>query len=107
VNSKRAVDQAIKIAIKHGSMLGLSPKDHAQAVKLLELALAEARQVSITYLDTVHPQFASLYEAQYKTGVALMAEGLRTNNTALILKGSYAYNEFAIWVEDHFDELVL
>jgi len=58
VNSKKACDEAMKIIVKTGDVARLSSEDKAKVADLLELAIAEANQVHLDYLQKVHPEFS-------------------------------------------------
>jgi len=106
VNSKKACDEAMKIIIKTGDVARLSSEDKAKVAGLLVLAIAEANQVQPTYLQKVHPQFREMYE-NYKYAISLLIQGLRTDNTQLVLSGVFGYNEFAEWMQAHAKDLSL
>jgi hypothetical protein len=101
VNSKKACDEAMKIIVKTGDVARLPSEDKAKVADLLGLAIAEANQVQPGYLEKVHPQFAAMYEKNYKYAINLLIEGFRTDNTQLVLAGAYGYNEFAEWMQAH------
>lgn len=105
-NSKKACDEALKIIIKTGDATRLSVVDKTKVADLLELALSEAIQVEPSYLTKVHPQFQEMYEKNYKVAINMMVKGFRTDNTQLVLGGSYGYNEFAGWMEKHAKDLL-
>ena len=107
VNSKKACDEAMKIIIKTGDVARLSSEDKAKVADLLGLAIAEASQVQLTYLQKVHPQFPEMYEKKYKYAISLLIQGFRTDNTQMVLAGAYGYNEFAEWMQAHAKDLSL
>lgn len=104
-NSKKACDEALKIVIKTGDPTRLSVADKTKVADLLELSLSEANQVKPSYLTKVHPKFQDMYERNYKVAINMMVTGYRTDNTQLVLGGSYGYNEFAAWMEKHANDL--
>lgn len=107
VNSKKACDEAMKIIVKTGDVARLSSEDKAKVADLLGLAIAEASQVQLAYLQKVHPQFPEMYEKNYKNSISLLIQGFRTDNIQLVLAGAYGYNEFAEWMQAHAKDLSL
>lgn len=105
INSKKACDEALQIVVKAGDVTRVPSNDREKVTKLLELAISEASQIQIGYLQKVHPQFPEKYERNYKYALSIMMQGLQTDNTPLILAGSYGYNEFAEWMRAHEKEL--
>jgi hypothetical protein len=106
-NSKKAYEEALVIVDKSGDVSKLPPDLKAQFAHLLRLAIAEANQVQLSYLQEAHPDYPNMYEKKYKHGMSLMLQGIETNNTALILEGAYACNEFSDWVHAHKSEFSL
>ncbi len=47
------------------------------------------------------PDYPSIYEKKYKTGISLMLKGIETDNTASVLEGAYTCNEFSDWINAH------
>ena len=105
LNSKKACDEAMKIIVKVGDVARLGADEKAKVADLLALAVAEANEVQVSYLEKVHPEFRNIYEKNYKYAMTLLVQGLRTDNTPVLLAGTYGYNEFAQWMESHEKEL--
>ncbi len=68
-------------------------------MKLLRLAISEVQLVDIAYLARVHQEFPGRYAGEYLKGLQLLADGLKRNDKALFLGGSYGYNEFVSWMD--------
>ncbi len=104
-NSKKACDEGIKIIIKTGDVLKLSSEDKEKTIWLFELSVSEAEKIEDSYLDKIHPEFHRRYMESYIYALKLLIQGLKTENSALVLGGTYGYNEFAVWMQTHKSEL--
>lgn len=106
-NSKKAFDEALMVVDKVGDVTKLQSDLKAKFADLLRLAIAEANQVRLLYLQEAHPDYPNMYEKKYKYGMSLMLQGIETNNTALVLEGAYTCNEFSDWIRAHKSEFSL
>ncbi|MFH2000394.1 MAG: hypothetical protein ABIK28_11980 [Planctomycetota bacterium] len=101
VNSKKACDEAMKIIVNSGDVSCLSYEGKVKVADLLGLAITEANQIKSDYLQKVHPAFPEMFDKNYKYALSLIIEGLRNDNTKLVLTGAYGYNEYADWMKAH------
>ncbi len=106
-NSKKAFDEALMIVDKVGDVSKLPSDLKAKFADLLRLAIAEANQVQPLYLQKAHLDYPNMYEKKYKYGMSVMLQGIETDNTALVLEGAYACNEFSDWIHAHKSEFSL
>lgn len=106
-NSKKAFDEALMIVDKVGDVSKLPTDLKAKFAALLRLAIAEANQVQPLYLQKAHLDYPNMYEKKYKYGMSVMLQGIETDNTALVLEGAFACNEFSDWINAHKSEFSL
>lgn len=99
INSKKACDEALRVVVARGDVTKLTSAESEEVARLLQLALSEAQLVDSAYLAKVHQEFPIRYAGEYIKGLQLLADGLKRQDKALSLAGSYGYNEFAAWMD--------
>ena len=104
INSKKAYEEALIIINEVGDVSKLPADKRTVVADFLRLSINEANKVQPSYLQESHKDYLKMYEEKYKNGISTILKGIETDNTALLLKGAFACNEFSDWIHEHKSE---
>lgn len=104
-NSKKALYEAA-IIINQAEDISKIPQDlKIKCADLLNLAINEANQIQLSYLQNIHPEFPDIYKNKHIYGMRLLLKGVETGNISLADSAAKEFNEFADWYEVHQSEI--
>jgi hypothetical protein len=104
-NSKRACDEALTIVIQFGGVTTLPPKQASDVVQLLQASVTEAELVNDSFLQRVHPDFATQYHDNYIASLRTLADAIQTGDQVKQISATANYNHFSEWMAAHAKEL--
>jgi len=105
IRAERAAQEAVKISNRGPAFSILSENEVSEILRLMNIALAEARLVKDPVLEKAYPGMSKPFRELFMRGVELQIRTLSNADASASVESTRRLNDWADWMNAHNDEI--